>query len=68
MPFYRVQHVFEIKREEKDAIAAKITEIHSRLFDTPTLFVNVQFEDIRNRTQVHYVGGQRVGHPIQFAE
>lgn len=45
MPRYVVTHVAPLTQAQQDALALAITEIHSRLFTTPRLFVNVSFVD-----------------------
>jgi phenylpyruvate tautomerase PptA (4-oxalocrotonate tautomerase family) len=43
MPFYQVFHSYPLSREQKDALATRITYLHSHTFKTPSLFVNVLF-------------------------
>lgn len=45
LPFYAVSYEDEITFSERDEIAASITKINTILFTTPSLFVNVKFED-----------------------
>ena len=58
MPMYEIEHITPLSPSQKDALAASITQIHSNLFTTPSLFVNVRFTDISG--QDLYVGGKRV--------
>lgn len=59
MPLYEIEHVTPLSSSQKDALALSVTQIHSHLFTTPSLFVNVRFTDIRN--QDIYIGGKKVG-------
>lgn len=58
MPFYVVSHKDAIDPSQRDEIAAAITKTHTELFATPSLFVNVKFEDISAAS--YYVGGKLV--------
>ncbi|TVY85169.1 hypothetical protein LSUE1_G002347 [Lachnellula suecica] len=44
MPLYEVSHCVPLSREQKDAIAEFITDLHATTFVTPRQFVNVAFE------------------------
>jgi phenylpyruvate tautomerase PptA (4-oxalocrotonate tautomerase family) len=58
MPLYIVAHHTALTDSQKDALAEAITKVHTELFNTPSIFVNVRFQDI---TQTPcYVGGKRV--------
>lgn len=59
MPLYEIEHLTPLLPTQKDALASSITEIHSHLFTTPSLFVNVRFTDIG--AQDVYIGGKKVG-------
>ncbi|KAK7720031.1 hypothetical protein SLS64_002212 [Diaporthe eres] len=50
-----------IGSSERDELASAITKVHTNLFTTPSLFVNVRFEDASSVH--HYVGGKRVSQP-----
>ncbi|EKG16696.1 Tautomerase [Macrophomina phaseolina MS6] len=56
MPLYIVSHKDPISSSQRDELAAAITKIHANLFTTPSLFVNVKFEDVS--TTSYYVGGK----------
>lgn len=58
MPFYVIAHKDDISLQQRDDLAATITKIHTTLFTTPSLFVNVKFED--SSAASYYVGGKRV--------
>lgn len=58
MPIYRVNHTCPLSLAQRDALAARITHIHTRKFATPSLFVNVVFEDVSE--SLAYVAGKRV--------
>ncbi|KAI1849715.1 hypothetical protein JX266_004664 [Neoarthrinium moseri] len=45
MPLYEVEHIAPLTRSQKDELAAAITDIHSKKFTTPRLFVNIKFTD-----------------------
>ena len=59
MPAYEIEHIDTLTSLQKDKLAKAITEIHSRLFTTPSLFVNVHFVNLDG--QDYYVGGRKVG-------
>ncbi|KAE9376498.1 hypothetical protein N431DRAFT_479742 [Stipitochalara longipes BDJ] len=44
MPLYEVSHCIPLSREQKDAFAEFITDLHSTTFVTPRLFVNIAFD------------------------
>ena len=58
MPLYQIEHIIPLTPEQQDALASALTTLHTRKFTTPSLFVNVQFRDVRE--QVCYVAGKRV--------
>lgn len=58
MPFYVISHKDPITSQQRDDLAAAITKIHTTLFTTPSLFVNVKFEE--SSAADYYVGGKRV--------
>lgn len=60
MPFYVISHKDSLTPSQCDELAAAITSIHTILFTTPSLFVNVKFEDAS--AAPYYVGGKRVSH------
>ncbi|KAH8806042.1 hypothetical protein F5884DRAFT_902973 [Xylogone sp. PMI_703] len=43
MPLYDVQHSYPLTREQKDRVAEAITRLHSTMFHTPSMFVNIRF-------------------------
>lgn len=44
MPLYEVEHIFPLSIPQQDALAEAITDVHSKKFSTPRLFVNVNFK------------------------
>ncbi|KAL1883210.1 hypothetical protein Daus18300_000268 [Diaporthe australafricana] len=56
MPWYIVSHREPIAAPQRDELASAITKVHTGLFTTPSLFVNVRFEDASKIP--HYVGGK----------
>lgn len=58
MPLYEVVHIVSLTAAQKSELARSITETHSQLFTTPSLFVNVVFTDAIK--QDAYVGGKKV--------
>ena len=62
MPLYEVEHITPLSVSQKHSLAKDITQIHSQLFTTPSLFVNVRFTDI-SRHDV-YIGGKKVSSSI----
>ncbi|KAF6237260.1 hypothetical protein HO173_004729 [Letharia columbiana] len=57
MPLYEIEHITPLSSSQKDALARSITQIHSHLFTTPSLFVNVRFTDTASHDV--YVGGKK---------
>lgn len=57
MPLYEVIHRCPLTDEQRDALAAAITEIHSNMFTVSKLFVNVWFRHWHEGGR--YVGGER---------
>jgi len=58
MPLYEVVHIVSLTAAQKSELARAVTETHSQLFTTPSLFVNVVFTDAIK--QDAYVGGKKV--------
>ena len=58
MPFYDVQHTLSLSEQQEERLADAIATIHTSLFTTPKLFVNVAFTDVSNR-QI-FAAGKRV--------
>lgn len=58
MPLYEIEHIIPLSSPQKDDLARSITQIHSHLFTTPSLFVNVRFTDTANHDV--YIGGKKV--------
>ena len=58
MPFYTVSLAQDIRLEQRNALAEAITFTHCSLFNVPSLFINIAFEDASARP--YYVGGKLV--------
>ncbi|KIW18088.1 hypothetical protein PV08_02375 [Exophiala spinifera] len=65
MPLYEIEHCVPLSRAERDELARAITEVHTRKFSTPSLFVNIKFtstevaEDDEEKRRVHlYIAGK----------
>jgi len=58
MPLYEIEHVCPITPDQQQSIANAIVKIHSEMFTTPSLFVNVRFKD--TNALPLFVAGQRV--------
>lgn len=58
MPLYEIEHVCPITPDQQQSIANAIVKIHSEMFTTPSLFVNVRFKDTSALSL--FVAGQRV--------
>ncbi|KAK0659033.1 hypothetical protein DIS24_g4248 [Lasiodiplodia hormozganensis] len=56
MPLYIISHKDPISPTQRDGLAAAVTKIHTTVFTTPSLFVNVKFEDASDAS--YYVGGK----------
>jgi phenylpyruvate tautomerase PptA (4-oxalocrotonate tautomerase family) len=70
MPLFEIQHVVPLTDAQKDALAEAITKIHSTIFTTPRVAVNVRYTDVskvlmyiagKRRQGNHIVGNVRVG-------
>ena len=61
MPLYEIEHSLPLSVYQKEILAKRITSIHSRLFTTPSLFVNIRFLDKSGSEHFNFVGGKRVG-------
>ncbi|VUC27348.1 unnamed protein product [Clonostachys rosea] len=57
MPFYEVAHTVALTDDQKDALAAAITEVHSSRFTVPRMFINVVFTNTFSVPT--YTGGKR---------
>lgn len=57
MPWYDVEHAVTLTPTQCDALAEKITYLHTRTFKVPALLVNVQFRDASQDNT--YVAGKR---------
>ncbi|KAF5526297.1 hypothetical protein CGCA056_v002726 [Colletotrichum aenigma] len=57
MPLYEVAHATPLSQPQQDALAEAITELHSKRFTVPRMFINVIFVDTSNTPT--YVGGKR---------
>jgi hypothetical protein len=57
MPLYLISHATDLSFPQQDKLAEGITKIHTELFFTPSLFVNVRFSPASN--YLNYVGGKR---------
>ncbi|KAK7048030.1 putative cis-3-chloroacrylic acid protein [Favolaschia claudopus] len=57
MPVYVVQHSVSLTDEQQDALAQRITDIHSRLFVVPAALAHVSF--VSYAATPHYIGGKR---------
>lgn len=58
MPLYEVQHYIPLSLEERNKFAKEITRIHTREFITPSLFVNVQFTELKEGSS--FIAGEEV--------
>jgi hypothetical protein len=58
MPLYEIEHVCPINPHQQQAIADSIVKIHSEIYTTPSLFVNVRFKDANDTPLL--VAGKRV--------
>lgn len=57
MPFYNVEHSYPLDLKQKNALAEKITYLHSRAFGAPSIFVQVKYFPVDASSDTHYVGG-----------
>lgn len=58
MPIYNVEHSFPLKAQQKEALAEKITYIHTRAFTTLSIFVQVKYHHTNASTNDHFAGGK----------
>ncbi|KIX95324.1 uncharacterized protein Z520_08841 [Fonsecaea multimorphosa CBS 102226] len=56
MPVYEIRHSYPLSQHQKSLLAAKITELHSTEFLTPSLFVNVHFSPGEPATEFFLAG------------
>ena len=63
MPLYEVEHIVSLDRDEKSHFTKSITDAHSQLFTTPSLFVNVRFTNVSDHDT--YLGGKPVSLPVR---
>ncbi|CAF9908803.1 hypothetical protein IMSHALPRED_007500 [Imshaugia aleurites] len=57
MPLYEIEHITPLSTHQKDDLARSITRVHSHLFTTPSLFVNVRFTPTASHDV--YIGGKK---------
>ncbi|KAL8846320.1 MAG: hypothetical protein Q9221_008586 [Calogaya cf. arnoldii] len=57
MPLYSVQHTTPLSPYQKDLLAFAITCVHTEQFNTPKLFVHVQFE--QQKSAETYIAGKK---------
>jgi hypothetical protein len=55
MPLYEIEHVCSINLDQQQAIADAIVKIHSEMFTTPSLFVNVRFKASRTLMPLRFL-------------
>lgn len=58
MPLYEVEHCIPLSKAERNALAAAFTQVHTRKFCTPSLFVNIRFTDTSSHNL--YIAGEQV--------
>lgn len=59
MPYYEVLHATPLTHAQRSSLAEKITYLHTTLFTTPSLFVNVKFTDISSGGDYFVAGKPR---------
>ena len=64
MPLCEVEHTISLTTDEKCQLAQFITQIHSQIFTTPSLFVSTRFTDISG--QDVYIGGQNASSDVLY--
>lgn len=57
MPLYIISHATALSPAQQDELAQAVTDIHTSLFTTPSLFVNVRFTPAS--AHIGYVGGKK---------
>ncbi|KAL2866209.1 uncharacterized protein BJX67DRAFT_355976 [Aspergillus lucknowensis] len=56
MPLYEIHASTPLTKAQRDELAQTITQIHTRKFVTPSLFVNIRFLD--TSAEHNYIGGK----------
>ena len=64
MPFYEIHHICQLTASQKEELAGAITDIHSTLFTTPRLFVNVSYTDASSQ-DLFVAGSKKPGNHIK---
>ena len=64
MPWYDVEHAIPLTSIQCDALAEKITYLHTRTFMVPALLVNIQFRD-SSKDNTYVAGKRKVSNRIQ---
>lgn len=58
MPWYNIDHVIPLTREQCNKLAQRITDLHAQTFTTPKFFVNVRYRDASDDWA--YIAGKQV--------
>lgn len=53
-----VEHSFPLKPDQKKDLATRLTNLHAHAFTTPSIFIQVKFEQQDATKQNHFVGGE----------
>lgn len=64
MPWYDVEHAITLTQSQCDALAQKITYLHTHTFMVPAMLVNVQFRDA-SQDNTYVADKRKLSNPIQ---
>ena len=64
MPWYDVEHAIPLTSSQCDALAEKITHLHTHIFLVPALLVNVHFRDA-SKDNTYVAGKRKLSNRIQ---
>ncbi|EEU38224.1 uncharacterized protein NECHADRAFT_102460 [Fusarium vanettenii 77-13-4] len=57
MPYYQVYHSYRLDQEQRQSIAASITDLHCKTFTTPSFFVHVHFIQEESSAGNYFLAG-----------
>ncbi|KAI8724127.1 Tautomerase-3 domain-containing protein [Fusarium sp. LHS14.1] len=58
MPYYQIYHSYPLDQEQRQSIAASITDLHCKTFITPSFFVHVHFIQEESSAGNYFLAGK----------
>ncbi|RSL76170.1 hypothetical protein CEP51_010207 [Fusarium floridanum] len=58
MPYYQIYHSYPLDQEQRQSIAASITDLHCKAFTTPSFFVHVHFIQEDSSASNYFLAGK----------